>query len=99
MSAPIVDGLGTLSAPMAAVCQLIGEARMGILSARTVVALDVLREVREELVDYREIGDSRTIHDLIALIRRGYIRRDALWSHGPCSHLLRLCEIAEGGEG
>ena len=96
MSAPILEESGALSAPMAAVAQLIGEARLNILTARTVVAISVLREAREDAYDWREIGDSTTVHDLIALIRRGYIRRDAEWSRGADAHLIRLADIADG---
>ena len=66
-------------------CTLVGMARTGFLSARTVAALDVLKELGE-IRDYRDgMPDG-----LEANILCGYIRTDARWSLGAEQRLVAL---------
>lgn len=88
----------TLSAPMAAVAQLVGECRLGILSARSFSGWDMIAAV-SGLQDPKELGDSRELHELLDMMRKGEIRRDDRWILGPDPELVRLADVAQGGEG
>lgn len=85
----------SLEASMAAVAQLVGECRLGILSARSAVGCHLIEEVAD-LRDYREVGDSQDLDGLMTLIESGSIRRDARWSEGADEALILLVQVARG---
>ena len=64
---------------------LVGFAKIGVLSARTVKALDLINDVANHN-DYRDDLSA----EFYAQVREGNIRTDANWSKGADATLMRL---------